>query len=63
MELFYDETKTDPIFFEIMRVNNFCVKYSGRAVAFDNENEYYNMLLKETPVTPSIDVAITSYIM
>jgi hypothetical protein len=42
-----------------MRANNFCVKYSGRAVTFDNENEYSNMLLKKTSVTPSIDAAIT----
>jgi hypothetical protein len=26
MELFYDKTETDPIFCEILRVNNFCVK-------------------------------------
>jgi hypothetical protein len=59
MELFYDETKINPNFCEIMRANNFCVKYSGRAVAFDDENKYCNMLLKKTPVTPSIDVAVT----
>jgi hypothetical protein len=58
MELFYDETKTNPIFCEIMRENNFCVKSSGRLVAFDDKNKY-NMLLKKTPVTPSIDVAVT----
>jgi hypothetical protein len=41
-----------------MRANNFCVKNSGGAVAFDDENEYYNMLLKKTPVMLLIDVAI-----
>ncbi len=59
LELFYDETKTNSFFCEIMSANNFCVKYSGIAVAFDNENDYYNMLLKKTPVMPSIDVAVT----
>jgi hypothetical protein len=59
MEQFYDETKTNPIFCEIMRASNFCVKSSGRSVAFDDKNEYYNMLLKKTPVTQSIDVAVT----
>jgi hypothetical protein len=59
MELFYEETKTEPIFCEIMRANNFCVQYSGKAVAYDDENEYYNMLLKKTPGMPLIDIAIT----
>ena len=39
MEKFYDSAKLPPIYREIMRANAFCVKESGTAVAFDEENE------------------------
>jgi hypothetical protein len=58
MEKFYDNDKVPPIYQEIMRANNFCVKSPGKTVAFDKENENYNLRLKRTPVTMSLDVAI-----
>jgi hypothetical protein len=39
MEKFYDNDKVPPIYREIMRANNFCVKSSDKALAFDKENE------------------------
>jgi hypothetical protein len=41
-----------------MRANAFCVKQSGRPVAFDEENKNYNLMIKRAPVTPSLDLAI-----
>jgi hypothetical protein len=58
METFYNKQKVTPILREIMRANNLCVKSTGRAVAFDEQNKNYNLLLKRTPVTPSIDMAV-----
>ncbi len=46
METFYDARKLPVIYREIMRANAFCVKQSGTAVAFDEENEHYNAILK-----------------
>jgi hypothetical protein len=40
------------------RGEQFCVKPSGASVAFDEEVEHYNNLLKKTPATPSLDVAV-----
>jgi hypothetical protein len=34
------------------------MKSSGRGVAFDEQNEHYNLQLKKTPVAPSLDLAI-----
>jgi hypothetical protein len=58
METFYDSRKLPVIYREIMRANAFCVKQSGTAVAFNEENEHYNAILKRSPVTPSLDLAI-----
>jgi hypothetical protein len=58
METFYNDDKMPPINREIMRANAFCVKASGKSVAFDEENEHYNCLLKRMPVTPRLDLAI-----
>ncbi len=58
MEMYYNDKKTTPCLCEIMRANNFCVKPLGRAIAFDKENEHYNLLLKRNPVTPCLDLAI-----
>jgi hypothetical protein len=55
---FYDNDKVHLIYQEIMRANNFCVKSSGKTVAFDEENKNYNLQIKCTPVTMSLDVAI-----
>ena len=58
MELFYDESKVSDYIREIMRVNCFCVKASTKAVAFDFENENYNLYLKQTPIASRLDLAI-----
>ena len=58
METFYNGEKMPAIYREIMRVNAFCVKQSGSPVAFDEENEHYNAILKRAPVTPSLDLSI-----
>ena len=41
-----------------MRANSFCVKRSGAAVAFDDEIENYNQIIKKTPATPSLNIAV-----
>ncbi len=38
MEMYYNDKKSTPCLREIMRANNFCVKPSGRAIAFGKEN-------------------------
>jgi hypothetical protein len=58
MERYYNDEKLTPHQRKIMRANNICVKPSGRAIAFNEENEHFNLLLKRTPVTPSLNVAI-----
>ncbi len=58
MELFYDESKVSAYIREIMRANSFCVKASTKAVAFDFENENYNLYLKRTPIALTLDLAI-----
>jgi hypothetical protein len=58
MEIFYDKQKVTPVLHEIMRANTLCVKSTGRAVPFGKGNKNYNPMLKRTPVTPLIDVAI-----
>ncbi len=55
---FYNDNRMTPANRETMRANAFCVKSSGWSVAFDEENEHYNCLLKRMPVTPSLDLAI-----
>jgi hypothetical protein len=57
-EKFYDNDKVPLICQEIMRANNDCVKSLGKAVALDKENKNYNLQLKRTPVTMSLDLAI-----
>ena len=52
------QRKVPPIYREIMRANVFCVKLSSRVVAFDEQNENYNLCLKQTPTTSSLDIAI-----
>lgn len=54
---FYDG-KVPSIYREIKRANAFCVKPSRSAIAFDEEIENYNNLLKKTPSTPSLDVKV-----
>ncbi len=63
METFYDPDKVLPIHWEIMRANAFCVKQSGRPVAFDEENKNYNLMIKRAPVTPSLDLAIFFWLL
>ena len=58
MELFYDKSKVSAYIREIMRANNFCVKASTKAVAFDFENENYNLYLKRTPLASMLDLSI-----
>lgn len=58
MELFYNDEHMPVANREIMHANAFCVKPSGRSVAFDEENEHYNCLLKQMPVTPLLDLAV-----
>jgi hypothetical protein len=58
METYYYDKKLTLCQCKIMRANIFCVKLLGRAIAFNKENKHYNLLLKRTPVTPSLDVAI-----
>jgi hypothetical protein len=58
MERSYNGTILLPVLHEIMHANAFCVKATGGAVAFDEQNEYYNLRLKKTPVTPLLDLAI-----
>jgi hypothetical protein len=58
MVIFYDARKLPVIYCEIMRAYAFCVKQSGTAVAFDEENEHLNAILKRSPLTPSLDLAI-----
>jgi hypothetical protein len=43
MEKFYDNDNVPLIYPEIMRANNFCVKSSGKAVAFDKEIKNYSL--------------------
>jgi hypothetical protein len=58
MEWFFDDEVLSPVCRGIMRANSFCVKSSGRGVAFDKQNEHYNLRLKNTPVAPLLDLAI-----
>jgi hypothetical protein len=58
MERCYDDGKLPPIYHEIMCTNSFYVKASGRAVAFDVQNKNYNLLLKNIPISPSLDLSI-----
>ena len=58
METVYNDRKSPPIYQEIMRANVFCVKLSSSVVAFDEQNKNYNLCLKKTPTTLSLDVAI-----
>ena len=58
MENFYDIERVPAIDRESMRANAFCVKPSGSSVAFDEEIEHYNYILKKTPCTPYLDVAV-----
>jgi hypothetical protein len=58
MEISYNKEKVAPIFWDMMKVNNFCVKSSSMAVAFDEENKHRHLRLKYTPVTPCIEVAV-----
>jgi hypothetical protein len=58
MEMFYSDKKVPSIYQEFMRANVFCVKLSSRVVVFDEQNENYNLCLKQTPTTSSLDVAI-----
>jgi hypothetical protein len=58
LETFYNDDKVPPVYREIMRANAFCVKRSGTSIAFDDENENYNRIIKKTPVSPSLAVAV-----
>jgi hypothetical protein len=58
MESFYDKAKVLAHICEIMHANIFCVKASSKAVAFEFQNENYNLYLKQTPVALSIDLSI-----
>jgi hypothetical protein len=58
MERCYDDKLLPPIYREIMRANNFCVKSSGHAVAFDEQNENMNLRIKRCPKADSLDLAI-----
>jgi hypothetical protein len=58
MERCYDDILFPPIYREIMRANNLCVKPSGHAVAFDEQNENMNLRLKRCPKVDSLDLAI-----
>jgi hypothetical protein len=58
MERCYDDKLLPPIYREIMRANNFCVKSSGHAVAFDEQNENMNLRIKRCPKADSLDMAI-----
>ena len=58
IETFYDESKVSAYICEIMRANNFCVKASKKAVAFDFEDENYNLYLKRTPIALTLDLSI-----
>jgi hypothetical protein len=42
----------------VKHANNFCVKALSKVVAFDFQNENYNLYLKQTPVAPSLDLSI-----
>ena len=52
------QRKVPPIYREIMRANVFCVKLSSRVMSFDEQKENYNLCLKQTPTTSSLDIAI-----
>ncbi len=58
MERFYDKAKVPAYIHEIMRANNFCVKALSKVVAFDFRNKNYNLYLKRTPVSPSLELLI-----
>jgi hypothetical protein len=58
METFYDDKKVPGVYREIMRANSFCTKPSGATVAFDEENEHYNRMLKQMPVAPTLEGAV-----
>jgi hypothetical protein len=58
MERCYNNDILDPVHREIMRTNSFCVRSSGRAVAFDEENENQNLRIKKTPKTDSLELSV-----
>jgi hypothetical protein len=58
METYYNVEWVSPFLRETMRANTFCVNRSGHAVAFDEQNESYDLLLKRTPPTSSIDIVV-----
>jgi hypothetical protein len=58
MKCCYNNELLPPVYREIMRASNFCVKSLGRAVAFDEQNENQNLRIKKTPPTNLLELSI-----